>query len=116
MKAIIKYLFIFAVFFGMVVTPVYAMEGTDGTVDEPTNRNVEVVPINEEINLDRDVIETEEGYENIVPISGEQIDDLDLLEEEVENENSWLIILMTGAALVFMAGTIALIIAMRKKK
>jgi len=103
MKKGSKFLFVFAVFaLLLMVTPVYAMYGTDGTVDTPTNR---MGPDGDvyDFDLDHDEIETGEDYQNIVPIN----DTVDINNEEETAHPA--VYIVTGLVVVIMAASIAFI-------
>ena len=89
----------------LFITPAFAMEGTDGTVDIPTNR------------INSGEIETGEGYENIVPIN-EEIepinDSITPINEDLDKEGSnWLIL---GGVTALVVGAVVGIIIFLKKR
>jgi len=110
MKKMLKILLIMTVAGLLAVTPTYAMEGTDGTVDTPTNRvNVEEHLNPDDFELDHDEIETGEGYQNIVPIND---DIMPINSETTENDRYGihpLVYVSVGIGVVFIVGALYLI-------
>jgi len=112
MKKEIKFIFIFVAIIGLLFTvPVYAMEGTDGTVDTPTNR-MNPEEDNFDFDLDHDEIETGEGYENIVPLME---DNNDIINDENEGIHP-AIYIIGGVVIIAVAGLVILTIKKKKTK